>query len=84
MSFNEDNAKAPIFEEKPNGAKLDTHKEDKNIDQFRATKEKFKQTRRHDAMDSNLFKQIDVVENNKSGVQMEGGGDDIDSILQYL
>ena len=35
-------------------------------------------------MDSNLFKQIDVIENNKSGAQMEGGGDDIDSILQYL
>lgn len=34
-------------------------------------------------MDSNLFKQIDVVENNKSLAQQEGG-DDIDSILQYL
>jgi hypothetical protein len=63
------------------GVKLDTQKEDKNIDIFRATKEKFKQTRRHDAMESNLFKQIDVVENNRSGAE---GGDDIDSILQYL
>jgi len=25
-----------------------------------------------------------VIENNKSGAHMEGGGDDIDSILQYL
>ena len=49
---------------------------------FRATKQKFKQTRRHDAMWSNLFKQIDVVENNRSGAT--DGGDDIDSILQYL
>jgi hypothetical protein len=35
-------------------------------------------------MDSNLFKQIDVVENNRSGAMLEGSGDDIDSILQYL
>lgn len=50
---------------------------------FRATKEKFKQTRKHDAMESNLFKQIDVVDNghfNKSGE----GPDDIDSILKEL
>lgn len=48
---------------------------------FRATKEKFKQTRRHDAMvDSNVFNPLDA---NKSG-GVEGGGDDIDSILQYL
>jgi hypothetical protein len=47
---------------------------------FRATKEKFKQTRKQDAMGSNLFKQIDVVDNghfNKSE-----GPDDIDSILK--
>ena len=50
---------------------------------FRATKQKFKQTRKHDAMDSNVFKQPDVVENNRSGA-MEGVNDDIDSILQYL
>lgn len=60
------------------------------------TKEKFKQTRKHDAMDSNLFKQIDVIENasnqhhlmgkggNEGKGAMEGTGDDIDSILQYL
>ena len=35
-------------------------------------------------MDSNLFKQIDVVENNKSGGLIDGGSDDIESILQYL
>jgi len=35
---------------------------------FRVTKEKFKQARKHDAMDSNLFKQIDAaVEPNQSG-----------------
>ena len=34
-------------------------------------------------MDSNVFKQPDVVENNRSGA-MEGVNDDIDSILQYL
>ena len=33
-------------------------------------------------MDSNLFKQIDVLQNNKSGVNQSG--DDIDSILKYL
>jgi hypothetical protein len=33
-------------------------------------------------MESNLFKQIDVVEQNKSA--MGDGGDDIDSILKYL
>ena len=33
-------------------------------------------------MDSNIFKQLDVIDNgNKSGAE---GGDDIDSILQYL
>lgn len=50
---------------------------------FRATKEKFKQTRKHDAMESNLFKQIDMVDHshfNKSGE----GADDIDSILKEL
>jgi hypothetical protein len=50
---------------------------------FRATKEKFKQTRKHDAMESNLFRQIDVVDYahlNKSGE----GPDDIDSILKEL
>lgn len=57
-----------ILEEKPGGAKLDTQKEDKKIDIFRATKDKFKQTRKQDAMDSNLFKQIDVLEQNRSGV----------------
>ena len=51
---------------------------------FRATKEKFKQTRKHDAMDSNVFKQIDVVENNKSNAMENAVGDDIDSILEYL
>ena len=76
-----------MLEEKPHGTKLDTNKEDKHIDQFRATKQKFKQTRKEDAMDSNLFKQIDVVENKSRGgmgMGMEGAGDDIDSILQYL
>lgn len=38
-----------VFEEKPHGAKLDTAKEDKKIAEFRATKEKFRQTRRHEA-----------------------------------
>lgn len=42
--------KEVIFEEKPTGAKLDTSKEDKKIDIFRATKEKFKQTRRQEAL----------------------------------
>lgn len=32
-------------------------------------------------MDSNLFRQIDVLEQNRSGV---GEGDDIDTILRYL
>lgn len=61
--------------------KLDTQKEDKKIDVFRATKDKFKQTRKQEAMDSNLFRQIDVLEQNRSGV---GEGDDIDTILRYL
>jgi hypothetical protein len=77
----ESNNKDLIFEEKLTGAKLDTSKEDKKIDVFRATKEKFKQTRRHDAMESNLFKQIDL-EQNKSG--LPEAADDIDSILRYL
>lgn len=48
---------------------------------FRATKEKFKQTRKQEAMESNLFKQIDVADSghfHKSGE----GPDDIDSILK--
>ena len=77
----ETGGKELVLEEKPGGAKLDTQKEDKKIDIFRATKDKFKQTRRQDAMDSNLFKQIDVLEQNRSGV---GEGDDIDTILRYL
>jgi alpha/beta superfamily hydrolase len=32
-------------------------------------------------MESNLFRQIDEIEKNKSGV---GEGDDIESILKYL
>ena len=35
---------------------------------FRATKEKFKQTRRHDAIESNLFKQIDQVEKSSGAI----------------
>lgn len=35
-------------------------------------------------MDSNVFKQLDVVENNKSNAVQNAMGDDIDSILEYL
>lgn len=70
-------SKDVIFEEKPAGVKLDTLKEDKKIDVFRATKEKFKQTRRHDALESNLFKQLDNFDKS-------GDADDIDSILKEL
>jgi|JI9StandDraft_2_1071091.scaffolds.fasta_scaffold31390_3 hypothetical protein len=36
-------------------------------------------------MDSNVFKQIDQLEHNRSGLGgVEGSSDDIDSILQYL
>ena len=61
IQVSENVGKELVLEEKPHGTKLDTNKEDKHIDQFRATKQKFKQTRKEDAMDSNLFKQIDVV-----------------------
>lgn len=37
-----------------------------------------------EANESNLFKQIDHYEQNRSGIGGEGGGDDIDSILKYL
>lgn len=36
-------------------------------------------------MDSNVFKQLDQLEHNRSGMGVgEGSSDDIDSILQYL
>lgn len=41
------------------GVKLDTKKEDDKIDQFRATKDKFRKTRINDANKSNLFRQVD-------------------------
>lgn len=51
-------SKEVIFEEKPSGAKLDTSKEDKNLDLFRQTKEKFKKTRKMDALEGNPFKMV--------------------------
>ena len=54
-----------IFEENPKGPKLDTSKEDKKIDVFRATKEKFKATRKHDALDSNPFNLAEKSGGNK-------------------
>lgn len=61
MVTGESSNKDLIFEEKPGGVKLDTAKEDKKIDIFRATKDKFKQTRKQDAMESTLFKQVDTL-----------------------
>jgi hypothetical protein len=49
VNVSENMGKEVFFEEQPKGPKLDTSKEDKKIDVFRATKEKFKQTRKHDA-----------------------------------
>ena len=67
-----------MFEENPSGLKLDTRKEDKNMDVFRATKEKFKQTRKHDALDSNPFK---VLDNNS---KTKNDFEDIDSLIKEL
>ena len=57
------NGEAPkeltVFTEKPAGVKLDTKRQDERIDEFRATKDKFRKTRFNDANKSNLFRQMD-------------------------
>lgn len=76
-----------IFEQNSKGYKLDTAKEDKNIDVFRATKEKFKATRRHDAIDANPFK---LAENKSGGRNQQNDNangndmDDLDSLIKEL
>ena len=67
-----------IFEDKPSGAKLDTSKEDKKIDIFRATKEKFKQTRRQEAMEYNL------IDQHKSDHKHHDFEEDLDSLINEL
>lgn len=69
-----------LFKENPLGKKLDTSKEDKKIDEFRATKEKFRMTRKHDARESNPFK---VIENN-SKVNKHSEMEDLDSLIKEL
>ena len=44
-----------VFEEKPTGVKLNTTNQDKKMDEFRKTKNKFKETRKHDALENNPF-----------------------------
>lgn len=47
------------------------------MDVFRATKEKFKATRRHDALDSNPFK---LAENKSGGGQQNASGNEMDDL----
>lgn len=86
VNVNEGPNKETVFTEKPAGVKLDTKKQDDKIDEFRATKDKFRKTRFNDANKSNLFRQMDEIDKNKSGGGGVGGieGEDIDSILSYL
>lgn len=69
--------KEVVFEEKPTGNKLDTSKEDKNMDLFRQTKEKFRQTRRMDAMENNIFR-VSHQNNNHNNNDMN----DLDDLIK--
>ena len=57
---------------------------------FRATKQKFKMTRRHDALDSNPFKMIDKKDHHdhdKHDNKTMGNGkdlDDLDDLIKQL
>ena len=64
-----------VFEEKPEGKKLDTSKEDKKLDVFRATKEKFKQARKQEALEFNL------IDQHRNEPKPE---EDLDSLIQEL
>ena len=70
--------KEVVFEEKPTGAKLDTSKEDKKIDIFRATKQKFKQTRRQEALEYNL------IDQHKPDQKHHDFEEDLDSLINEL
>ena len=64
-----------VFEEKPTGVKLNTTNQDKKMDEFRKTKNKFKETRKHDALENNPF--------NVAQKKPEKGSDlaDLDSLI---
>lgn len=76
-----------VFEAAQEGKVLDSSKHEKDLQEFRMTKAKFRQTRRHNAIESDPFKLLEKHHQHhpkKEETKKEDPAEDIDDIIKEL